>query len=148
MIGCCPPVTLALPVHHPPNNCSRNVPVNDYHGMNTIPADTSMREILDIVEPDSLRPLFKDAFRPLQRGKVLEKMVFMEDAYLLNFDGTGFFSSDKLYSDACLEKKSAHGVITFHLQAVGAAVVCPGFKEVIPLCPEIIRKQDGSTKKE
>lgn len=116
------------------------------HGMSTIPSDTSMREILDLVEPDSLRPLFKDAFRPLQRGKVLEKMVFMEDAYLLNLDGTGFFSSNKLYSDACLEKKSANGDITYQLQAVGAAVVCPGFKEVIPLCPEIIRKQDGSTK--
>ena len=116
------------------------------HGMNTIPSDTSMREILDPVEPDNIRPLFKDAFRPLQRGKVLEKMVFMEDAYLLNLDGTGFFSSNNLCSDACLEKKSANGEITYQIMAVGAAVVCPGFKEVIPLCPEIIRKQDGSTK--
>ena len=116
------------------------------YGMSTIPCDTAMREILDLVEPDSLRPLFKDAFRPLQRGKVLEKMVFMEDAYLLNLDGTGYFSSNKLYSPACLEKKSRNGKITYHLQAVGAALVCPGFKEVIPLCPEIIRKQDGTTK--
>lgn len=116
------------------------------HGMSTIPCDTSMREILDLVEPDTLRPLFKDAFRPLQRGKVLEQMVFMEDAYLLNLDGTGYFSSNKLYSDACLEKKSRSGETTYHLQAVGAAVVHPGFKEVVPLCPEIIRKQDGITK--
>jgi len=114
--------------------------------MNSIPCDTSMREILDLVEPDTLRQLFKDAFRPLQRGKVLEKMVFMEDAYLLNLDGTGYFSSNKLYSDACLEKKSRSGEITYHLQAVGAVVVHPSIKEVIPLCPEIIRKQDGTTK--
>ena len=85
------------------------------HGMSTIPCDTSMREILDLVEPDTLRPLLKDAFRPLQRGKILEKMVFMEDAYLLNLDGTGFFSSNKLYFDACLEKKSRNGKITYHL---------------------------------
>ena len=116
------------------------------YGMSTIPCDTTMREILDLVEPDSLRPLFKDAFRPLQRGKVLEKMVFMEDAYLLNLDGTGYFSSNKLYSPACLEKKSRSGKTTYHLQAVGAALVCPGFKEVSPMCPEIIRKQDGITK--
>lgn len=116
------------------------------YGMSTIPCDTSMREILDLVDPDTLRPLFKDAFRPLQRGKVLEKMVFMEDGYLLNLDGTGYFSSNKLYSDACLEKRSRSGEITYHLQAVGAAVVHPGFREVIPLCPEIIRKQDGATK--
>ena len=116
------------------------------YGMDTIPCDTSMREILDGVSPDSLRPLYKDAFRSLQRGKVLEKMVFMEDGYLLNLDGTGYFSSKTLYSDACMEKVSANGEVTYYLQAVGAALVHPDFKEVIPLCPEIIRKQDGETK--
>ena len=34
------------------------------YGMGTIPCDTSMREILDGVSPGSLRPLYKDAFRP------------------------------------------------------------------------------------
>jgi len=116
------------------------------YGMSTIPCDTSMREILDGVTPDSLRPLYKDAFRPLQRGKVLEKMIFMEDSYLLNLDGTGYFSSKALYSDACMEKVSAQGDVTYYLQAVGAALVHPDFKEVIPLCPEIIKKQDGETK--
>lgn len=117
------------------------------YGMVTIACDSSMREILDGVHPDSLRRLFKDAFRPLQRGKILEKMVFMNDCYLLNLDGTGYFSSNTLYSDACMEKVSAKtGQSTFYLQAVGAALVHPDFKEVIPLCPEIIRKQDGATK--
>lgn len=116
------------------------------YGMSSIPCDTSMREILDGVSPELLRSLFKDAFRPLQRGKVLEKMVFMEDSYLLNLDGTGYFSSKALYSDACLEKTSANGEVTYYIHAVGAAIVHPGFKEVIPLCPEIIRKQDGTTK--
>jgi hypothetical protein len=116
------------------------------YGMQSIPCDTSMREILDGVSPESLRPLFKDGFRPLQRGKVLEKMRFMDNGYLLNLDGTGYFSSTKLYSDACLEKVSRKGEVTYHLQAVGAAIVHPDFREVIPLCPEIIRKQDGQTK--
>jgi len=116
------------------------------YGMASIPCDTSMREILDGVSPDYLRPLFKDAFRPLQRGKILEKMVFMEDSYLLNLDGTGYFSSKTLYSDACMKKVSAKGEETYYLQAVGAALVHPDFKEVIPLCPEIIKKQDGETK--
>lgn len=37
-----------------------------------------MRQILDPVEPASLRVLFKDVFRALQRGKALEEMVFVE----------------------------------------------------------------------
>ncbi len=45
------------------------------YDMDSIPCDTSMREILDNVDPNNLRPLFKDAFRALQRGKALEPMV-------------------------------------------------------------------------
>ena len=73
--------------------------------MKTIPEDTSMREILDLVEPDSLRPLFKDAFRPLQRGKALEKMIFMEDAYLLNLDGTVYLHPTNCIPTRVLRKK-------------------------------------------
>ncbi|WP_456386699.1 hypothetical protein [Desulfolithobacter sp.] len=114
--------------------------------MGSIPCDTSMREILDGVDPNNLRPLFKDAFRALQRGKALEQMVFMDGCYLLNLDGTGYFSSSTLYSDACMKKVSRNGKVTWYLQAVGAAIVHPDSKVVIPLCPEIIRKQDGEKK--
>ncbi len=117
------------------------------YGMNSIPCDTSMREILDGVDPDDLRPLFKDAFRKLQRGKVLEKMVFMDDCYLLNLDGTGYFSSNTIHSKACMEKVSKKtGKVTYYLQTVGAVLVHPDTREVIALCPEIIKKQDGATK--
>ena len=37
-----------------------------------IPSDTQMRAILDPLEPDWLRPFFRDVFRQLQRGKALE----------------------------------------------------------------------------
>ena len=117
------------------------------YGMGSIPCDTSMREILDGVDPNDLRPLFKDAFRQLQRGKVLEKFVFMEGCYLLNLDGTGYFSSDSRHSDACMEKRNKKsGKVTYYLQTVGAAVVHHDHKEVIVLPPETIRKQDGETK--
>ena len=39
---------------------------NLYHiyGIEHTPCDTSMREILDPIEPDALRPVFKQVFRP------------------------------------------------------------------------------------
>ena len=116
------------------------------YGMGSIPCDTSMREILDGADPNDLRPLFKDAFRLLQRGKALEQMVFMQDCYLLNLDGTGYFSSNALHSDACMKKVHASGKTTYYLQVIGAAIVHPDFKVVIPLSPETLRKQDGKTK--
>jgi hypothetical protein len=115
--------------------------------METIPCDTSIRKILDGINPEDLRPLFKGVFRQLQRGKALEKYVFMEDCYLLNLDGTGYFSSDKIHSDACMEKVNKKtGKVTYYLQTVGAAVAHPDQKEVIVLPPETIKKQDGQTK--
>ena len=38
-------------------------------GLQSIPSDTQMREILDPVDPLRLRPIFNDVFRALQRGK-------------------------------------------------------------------------------
>ena len=52
------------------------------YGIERVPCDTAMREILDPVEPEYLRPLFTHIFRALQRGKALEEMVFVEGHYL------------------------------------------------------------------
>ena len=111
------------------------------------PCDTQMRKILDPVNPEQLRPAFKGPIRQLQRGKILEGMVFFEGCYLLSLDATGFFSSKKLHSEICLKKKNSKtGEVTYHLQMLGAAIVHPAFKEVIPLSPEFIVKQDGQNK--
>ena len=117
------------------------------YGIGQIPCDTQMRTRLDEVHPDSLRPAYKALFRSAQRGKALEKMVFMGRYYLVSLDGTGYFSSTKIHSPACLEKKcSKTGKVIYHLQALGAAIVRPDSKVVIPLPPEPVCKQDGQTK--
>ena len=46
------------------------------------PCDTQMRKILDPVNPEQRRPAFKGPIRQLQRGKILEGMVFFEGCYL------------------------------------------------------------------
>ena len=80
-----------------------------------VPSDTQMRTILDDVSPADISPLFKDVFRPLQRGKVLEQMLFMGKYYLLSLDGTGYFSSDKIYCESCLKKEhKKSGKVTYH----------------------------------
>lgn len=118
------------------------------YNINQIPCDTALREILDNLDPVDLRPMFKMIFQKLQRGKALEKLVFMEGCYLLNLDGTGYFSSTKRHSPACNEKVDAKTgeVIGYYLQILGAAIVHPDYKVVIPICPEPINKQDGIKK--
>ena len=55
------------------------------YGIPRAPCDTSMRETLDPVSPESLRPSFKIVFRQLQRGKALEPMVFLGFYHLSSF---------------------------------------------------------------
>jgi len=117
-----------------------------YH-IESVPSDTQMRTILDGVNPEEVRPAYKDVFRALQRGKALEPMVFFEGCYLLSLDGTGYFSSKKLSSGSCLKKVSKKsGEVTYYQQMLGGAIVHPDIKEVIPLAPEFIIKQDGQSK--
>jgi hypothetical protein len=115
-------------------------------GIGQVPCDTQMREILDPVDPEHLRPSFGDVFRQLQRGKALEPFEFYQGCYLLLMDGTGYFSSQKIHCPACQVKEHRSGVVTYEHQMLGVAIVHPDFKEVIPLAPEPIQKQDGSTK--
>jgi Transposase DDE domain len=116
------------------------------YGMERVPCDTSMREILDPVVPESLRPLYQRVFGALQRGKVLEDMVFVEDHYLVAFDGTGYFSSQQIHCASCLEMHHQNGTVTYRHQMLGAALIHPDKREVLPLMPEAIIKQDGTTK--
>ena len=116
-------------------------------GIGQIPCDTQMRTILDGANPEHLRPLFADVFRPLQRGKALERFEFYAGCYLLSLDGTGYFSSQKIHCSSCLEKVNQKtGEVTYEHQMLAAVIVHPDLKEVIPLAPEPIQKQDGSTK--
>jgi len=112
-----------------------------------IPSDTQMRTRLDLVPPDDLRSSHNTILNELQRGKALEKMEYLEEGYLMALDGTTYFSSRKLHAPFCLCKISSEtGKTTYNLQTLAAALVCPGLKEVIPLIPEIIFREDGKDK--
>jgi hypothetical protein len=116
-------------------------------GIETVPSDTQMREILDPLDPAELRPLFSAVFRELQRGKVLSQYVFHKGCYLLSLDGTGYFSSQKIHCASCLQKSNKKtGEVTYHHQMLGAVLVHPDHREVIPFAPEPIQNSDGNTK--
>jgi hypothetical protein len=116
------------------------------YGIERVPCDTYMREILDPVSPKSLRPVFKSLFRQLQRGKALEEMVFLDGYYLLALDGTGYFSSTTIHCESCLQRVHRNGSITYYHQMLGAAIIHPDVRTVIPLMPEPIGTHDGTDK--
>jgi hypothetical protein len=106
-----------------------------------------MRELLDQLSPEQLRPMFSDIFQQLQRGKALESFVFYDGHYLLSLDGTEHFCSSNISCPSCLSRKNSKtGEVTFYHQMLAAVVVHPNHKEVIPLAPEPIITQDGDNK--
>jgi len=111
-----------------------------------VPSDTYMRERLDEIKPSELRAPYKSIFADLQRGKVLEQFSHIDDHYLLSLDGTGYFSSHDIHCESCCEKHHRNGQTTYYHQMLGAALVHPDLKQVIPFAPEPILKQDGKKK--
>jgi len=116
-------------------------------GIGRVPSDTQMRTILDKVEPEALRPMYKEVFRQCKEEGMLEEMQFMGRYYLASIDGTGYFKSKKIHCKQCLQRKNKRtGEITYSHQMLGAAIVHPDQQVVIPLMPEAIVKQDGERK--
>jgi hypothetical protein len=116
------------------------------YGIERVPCDTHMRELLDPISPKWLRPVFKSVFRQLQRGKALEAMTFLEGHYLLALDGTGYFYSPTIHCASCLQKVHRNGSVTYSHQMLGAAIIHPDQRAVIPLMPEPIVNRDGTDK--
>jgi Transposase DDE domain len=116
------------------------------YGIKRVPCDTHMREILDPVSPKWLRPVFKSVFRQLQRGKALEAMAFLDGHDLLALDGTEYFASKTIHCASCLQRVHRKGAITYAHQLLGAAIIPPDLRAVIPLMPEPIMRPDGTDK--
>ena len=116
------------------------------YGVKNIPCDTYMREVLDEVDPKDIRDCFLSIFYEAQRSKLLESYNFLDNNYLCLIDGTEIFNSEKIHCKNCLEKHHRDGRVTYHHQILGAVIAHPQMRQVLPLCPEPITKQDGSTK--
>ena len=116
------------------------------YGIEQAPSDTYLRERLDEIDPRYLRKTFTDLLSELQRGKGLEGFTYIDKHYLLSVDATGYFSSSQIHCEQCCEKHHRDGHTTYYHQLLGAVLVNPNKREVFPLAPEPILKQDGDNK--
>ena len=70
----------------------------------------------------------------------------MDGHYLLSVDGTGYFSSSSVHCASCCEKHHRDGRTTYYHQMLGAVLVHPQHRVVLPLAPEPIVKGDRASK--
>lgn len=113
-----------------------------------LPTNQGMRNVIDKVDSETaFRPIFKELFNKLQRGKHLEQYQTLPGKYLLNVDGTQYYSSDKVSCKHCLRRGNKNKQYNCH-QVLQGAIVKAGLRQVIPVMPEEIRAQDGEIKED
>jgi hypothetical protein len=113
-----------------------------------IPTDQGMRNVIDNVDSETaFRPIFKKLFNQLQRGKHLEPYQTLPGKYLLNIDGTQYFSSKDVSCKKCLTRGTTKNQYNCH-QVLQGAIVKAGMRQVIPVMPEEICAQDGEQKED
>ena len=117
------------------------------YALKHVPSDTQMREILDAVPPQALRPAFEALHSQLQRGKALEPFSVFQGHYLLAVDGTGQFSSNKISCPHCCVKLHKNAETEYFHQCLAAVLVHPDIKGVaLPVALEPITRNDGENK--
>ena len=115
------------------------------YGVERAPCDTQLRTILDPVDPAHLRPAFRAVHRQVQRHKGLEPYQYLDGHYLVSIDGTGQFASSEISCPECC-RKTTKGQTHYYHQLLGAVIVHPERKTVLPLAPEAITRPDGAKK--
>lgn len=114
----------------------------------SIPQNTQLREVIDTVDSQHLRPIFKAFYARLQRGKHLEQYQLFPGQYYFPIDGSQFYQSKKIGCNQCLTKEHRNGSVSYSHQVLQGGIMHPDCKQVIPFMPEQICNSDGNTKQD
>ena len=113
-----------------------------------IPSDSQIRVLLDPVDPGHVKSIFRDVFRGLEQGQVLEGMRSHGNSLLMAMDGTEYFSSQKVHCEKCSQRELRNGKINYYHSVLTPVIVQAGNEHVIALEPEFITPQDGNEKQD
>jgi hypothetical protein len=117
-------------------------------GIEKIPTDAQIRNVLDQVNYRCLDPVFMGTLAILQENKDLDSYRVLDGQLLVCMDGTEFFTSNALSCPFCGTRTRSDGTLNHYHSALTPAIVQPGNSRVIPLPPEIISPQDGHEKQD
>lgn len=133
----------ALEEGHGRSNCQT------LFGMTAIPTDPHIRKMLDGALPSAFDALF---FKTIATEGVLDPFRRpdgpLNGRTLIAVDGTEHFCSRKMHCARCSSRKRTDGGTEYFHAFLGASIVAPGHKQVLPLPPEYIVPQDGAEKQD
>jgi len=124
-------------------------------GVWQVPSDTQMRDILDGVPVELLRPLLPTFFEKWRRAGWAKEFQshlgsgpHQGDYYTLALDASDYFHSTTVECPSCLQRHDAEGPVHFRHTVVSATLVKAGSHRVLPLDVEEVRNSDGQAKQD
>lgn len=117
-------------------------------GINDIPSDNQIRNILDPLPPERLFGVFDQCFHLLAKNGYLDQFRVSSGDLLLALDGTWYCVSEKIHCPSCLTKTNRDKTITYYHNMLTPVIVAPGKPHVLVLPPEMITPQDGNEKQD
>jgi len=122
--------------------------VQSIFGVEKIPSDQQIRNILDLISANSLSFVFERIYQFLQNGKHLKRYERLGGNLLICLDGTEYHSSSKISCDCCSTRNHGNGKVTYSHTAILPVIAAPNCAEVISLPPEFVTPQDGHEKQD
>lgn len=122
--------------------------VQSIFGVEKIPCDPQIRNILDLIRSNSLNVVFERIYQFLQNGKHLQRYERLEKNLLICLDGTEYHSSSKISCECCSTRNHRNGKVTYSHTAILPVIAAPNCAEVISLPPEFVTPQDGHEKQD
>jgi len=121
-------------------------------GVHEVPSDTQRREILDGVEPESLRGVLPQLWEKVRRAgwggrftTTLPSGQHQGTYYTVALDGSEYFRSTKVQCPHCLRQPDPKGRLHYSHMIVGATVVRAGSHHVVPLDVEEVRNATAAS---
>jgi hypothetical protein len=122
-------------------------------GISAIPSDNYIRLMLDGAPTQAFDPLF---IKAIETPEVLTPFQRLDGRILVALDGTEHHCSRKVHCARCSTRKRADGGVEYFHSFLGASIVAPGHRHVLPLAPEFILPlapefivpQDGAEKQD
>jgi hypothetical protein len=122
--------------------------VQSIFGVEEIPSDQQIRNILDLISANSLNVVFEKIYQFLQNGKHLKRYERLGGNLLICLDGTEYHSSSKISCECCSTRNHRNGKVTYSHTAILPVIAAPNCAEVISLPPEFVTPQDGHEKQD
>jgi hypothetical protein len=116
-------------------------------GIEHIPGDAQIRNLLDPITPEALYESFWDIYRLLQASGYLDRYRQVAGTYLCSMDGTWYFTSETIHCPNCTVYEHPDRTLYAHL-VMAAVLSAPGLPHVLPLEPEFMVPQDGHEKQD